>query len=247
MAQDCPYSLRSLNLQGETVPVKRNISLNLEMKEVLRRVGLTKNSNLRQEIEKSVLELLTLVDSGNLLEPAFAYELYPVECVLPEEIRLVGDIGFQGRLLPSLLPKAKELAVVVCTIGPALEKQAKTYFDGNERLRGVLLDGIGSAAVDSLSQEACRFIMNDAESRGYQASSPISPGMPGFSIREQPKLLKIVPADTIGVSIKSSGTMFPRKSESMVIGIGLQMATWKRAEVCARCNLKKTCLYRMQR
>jgi len=217
------------------------------MSEVLRRVGLTKNSKLRQEIEKSVLELLALVDNGNLLKPAFAYELYPVEGVLPEEIKLVGDSGFQGRLLPSLLPEVKELAVVVCTIGPALERQAKLYFDEGEQLRGVLLDGIGSAAVDSLSQEACKFIMNDAESRGYQASSPVSPGMPGFSIREQQKLLEMVPADTIGVSIKSSGTMFPRKSESMVIGIGLQMATWKRAEVCARCNLRKTCLYRMQR
>lgn len=228
------------------MPVKRNIRLNLKMSEVLRRVGLTKNSKLRQEIEKSVLELLALVDSGNLLEPAFAYELYPVECVLPQEIKLVGDSGFQGRLLPSLLPEAKELAVVVCTIGPALEQQTKLCFEQDEQLRGVLLDGIGSAAVDSLSQEVCRYIIKNAESRGYQASSPISPGMPGFSIREQQKLLKMVPADMIGVSIKSSGTMFPRKSESMVIGMGLRMATWKRAAVCARCNLRQTCLYRIQ-
>jgi len=88
-------------------------------------------------------------------------------------------------------------------------------------------------------------ITAEASSRGYQASSPISPGMPGLSITEQWQLLKMVPAQKIGVSLTSSGTMVPRKSASMVIGIGPQMKTWTRAEVCGRCSLAKTCPYRI--
>jgi hypothetical protein len=48
-------------------------------------------------------------------------------------------------------------------------------------LRGMLLDGIGSAAVDSLTEEACKLIADEASSRGYEASSPISPGDARFA------------------------------------------------------------------
>ena len=109
----------------------------------------------------------------------------------------------------------------------------------------MLLDGIGSAAVDSLTQEVCKFMTGEASSRGYQVSSPISPGMPGLSITEQWQLLEMVPSGEIGVSLTSSGIMVPRKSASMVMGIGPQMTTWTRAEVCAHCSLKQTCPYKI--
>ena len=151
-----------------------------------------------------------------------------------------------GPLLPPLLTEAKELAAVVCTIGPKLEKQVTDYSKSGETLRGMILDGIGSAAVDMLNQEACRLIASEASSRGHQASSPVNPGMPGLPITEQWNLLELVNTPEIGVSLTSSGIMVPRKSASMVIGIGPQMTTWTPAEVCARCNLKKTCPYRIQ-
>jgi hypothetical protein len=109
----------------------------------------------------------------------------------------------------------------------------------------MLLDGIGSAAVDSLTEEVCKFIAGEASSGGYEVSSPVSPGMPGLPITEQWQLLKLVPAGEIGVSLTSAGIMVPRKSVSMVMGIGSQMAKWTRAEVCARCHLKKTCPHRI--
>ena len=161
------------------------------------------------------------------------------------QLSLKGKGVVHGPLLPSLLPEAKELAAVVCTIGPKLEKQVANYFNRDEPLRGLLLDGIGSAAVDSLTEEVCKFMTAEASSRGYQASSPISPGMPGLPITEQWQLLKMVPAEKIGVSLTSSGTMVPRKSASMVIGIGPQMKTWTRAEVCGHCSLGESCAYRI--
>ncbi len=57
------------------------------------------------------------------------------------------------------------------------------------------------------------------------ASSPLSPGMPGFAILEQWQVFQLVSAEEIGVSLTSSGIMVPRKSVSMVIGIGPQMTT----------------------
>lgn len=55
----------------------------------------------------------------------------------------------------------------------------------------------------------------------------------------------LVPIEQIGVQLSSSGMMIPRKSFSMVIGFGAEMPTWTRAEACARCNLAKTCRYKV--
>jgi cobalamin-dependent methionine synthase I len=150
-----------------------------------------------------------------------------------------------GPLLPSLFSEAKELAAVVCTIGHQLEREVADYFNRDKALQGLVLDGIGSAAVDSLIEKVCKLMTAEALSHGYQASSPISPGMPGFPITEQWQLIKMVPVQEIGVSLTSSGVMVPRKSASMVIGIGPHMRRWTRAEVCTRCHLKKTCPYRI--
>ena len=226
------------------MPVIRDISLNLKTTEVLRRVGFRGHSKIRPEVKSLILELIAGAKSGRLLEPATVYEIYPIAKRSRRQLSFKGNGVLHGSLLPSVLPEAKELGVVVCTIGPKLEEQVTDYFNRDEPLRGVLLDGIGSAAVDSLTEETCKFMTAEASSRGYQASSPISPGMPGLSIKEQWQLLKMVPAREVGVSLTSSGIMVPRKSASMVIGIGPHMKTWTRTEVCAHCNLRETCPYR---
>jgi hypothetical protein len=217
----------------------------LKTKEVLRRVGFQRYSKIRPEIRSLVFELIAGVKKAHLLEPAIAYETRPIIKKSTNQLSLEGNFVLRGSLLPSLLPEAKELVSAVCTIGPKLEKRATDYFNSKEPLRGVLLDGIGSAAVDSLTEEVCKLIIAEASSRGYQASSPISPGMLGFPITEQWQLLNMVPAREIGVRLTSSGIMVPRKSASMVIGIGQQVKTWTRAEVCARCSLRNTCPYRI--
>jgi len=228
------------------MPVIRDIPLSLKTREVLRREGLRGTSEVRPEIENLILELLTDVKKAHLLEPAMAYEYYPVTEMGPSQVSLEGDKAIHGPLLPAIFPEAKELAVVVCTIGPKLEEQVTDYFNRSEPLRGMLLDGLGSTAVDMLDQEACRFITSEASSRGYQASSPVNPGMPGLPITEQWNLLGLVNTHEIGVSLTSAGIMVPRKSTSMVIGVGPQMTRWTKAEVCARCSLRETCLYRVQ-
>lgn len=227
------------------MPIVRDIPLSLKTREVLRRVGFGEHSEIRPEIKSSILELLAGVQNVHLLEPVMAYEIRSITEMSYRQLYLEGNVVVHGPLLPSLLPEAKELAVVVGTIGPKLEKQATEYFNRDEPLRGMLLDGIGSAAVDSLTQEACKLIAGEASSRGYDVSSPINPGMPGLAITEQWRLLEMVPAREIGVSLTSSGIMVPRKSTSMVIGIGPKMKTWPQAEVCARCSLRKTCHYRI--
>lgn len=227
------------------MPVIRDILLSLKTSEVLRREGFREHPKIRPEIRILVKELLANVRKAHLLQPAIAYEIYTITEMSQQQLSLEDKPGVRDSLLSLVLPQAEELAVAVCTIGPRLERQATDYFNQGEPLLGTLLDGIGSAAVDALTEEASKFIAEKASCRGYETSSPINPGMPGLPIAEQRQLLKLVPAGKIGVSLTSSGMMVPRKSVSMVIGIGPQMAKWTTAEVCARCQFKKTCPHRI--
>ena len=227
------------------MPIIRDIRLSLKTKELLRREGIKDYFRLPPEIKSLIRELRASVNNEHLLVPAIAYEIYTITKVDHHQLCLEGNAALHDSLLPSLLLEAKELAVVVYTIGPKLEKEVTDYFRKKEPLRGLLLDGIGSAAMDSLTQEVCKLMAHEALSRGYQASSPLSPGAPDFSISKQWQLFKLVPAEEIGVSLTPSGMMVPCKSVSMVVGMGLNMPTWTQAEICAHCSLQKTCPYKV--
>jgi len=227
------------------MPVIRNISLSLKTREVLRRQGLRGGAKVRPEIKDSILELLTSVKKARLLEPAVAYEYYTVSSINGSQILLEGNQAIHGPLIPAIFPDAKELAVLLCTIGPRLEKQVTDYSRSGEAMRGMILDGIGSTAVDMMTLEVLRRLASEVSSRGYEISSPVNPGMPGFPLTEQWNLLGLVNADEIGVRLTASGVLVPRKSVSMVIGIGPKMTRLTEAEVCARCSLRETCHYKV--
>jgi len=225
--------------------VIRDISLNLKTREVLRRQGLGKEAKVRPEIKTLIRQLLASLKKARLLEPVVAYEYYMVSSMNGSQISLEGDKAIQGPLLPAIFPEAKELAVLLCTIGPRLEKQVTDYSKSGKTMRGMILDGIGSTAVDMLALEVLRRLASEASSRGYEISSPVNPGMPGFPLTEQWNLLELVNADEIGVRLTASGVLVPRKSSSMVIGIGPKMTRWTQAEVCARCSLRESCHYKV--
>jgi len=222
----------------------REAQLDLKLNDVVRRQGIRGNF-CRPKIVATTEELLEEVKESGLLETAFAYHVYPISEMKNDQIRLSNDAVINGKLLPSVLPKSGELAIGICTIGPQLEHKVTEYLKEGEPLRGLLLDGIGTTAVDTLAVQACKFLRQESLSRGNQTSSPLSPGMPDFPISEQRMLLKLASAEQIGVSLTSTGIMIPRKSISVVVGIGADMPIWTPAEVCARCSLSRICAYRI--
>jgi hypothetical protein len=228
------------------MPVIRDIPLRLDYSdEVLRRQGLGGGARVRPEIEKVINEVLAEVGQGSLLETAIAYEIYPITAMEPDRILLEGGKAIEAPMLAAIFPEAKELLILIATIGPKLEEQVTKYAKSSKALRSMVLDGVGTAAVDKLIPEAMKLLAAEVAKRGYEISSPVNPGMPGFPMTEQWNLLELAPASEIGVSLSSSGVLVPRKSTSMVIGIGPKMTRWTQAEVCARCSMRKACPYKI--
>jgi hypothetical protein len=227
------------------MPVIHDIPLKLDVNEVLRQMGIANDAELRPKMESLIAELLTGDEASHLLAPALVYELHFITEIHSDRLCLYNSGTIQGSLPASSLAQASDLAVVFCTIGPDLENEKAECKAKKNLMRALLLDSFGSAAIDILAVEAYHLIQDIAESRGHAASSPISPGMRGFSISEQWRMAQLAPIEEIGLKLTSSGMMNPQKSVSMIIGFGEEMPTWSRAETCARCNLSKSCRYRI--
>lgn len=230
---------------GRIMPVIHDIPLKIDVNEVLRQVGISIDAELRPRIESLIAELLSSGEVDRLLAPAIAYELHAITEIHSDRLCIENSWTIQGSLLPSTLAQASDLAVVFCTIGPDLENEKAECKAKKNIMRALLLDSFGSAAIDILAVEAYHLIRDLAASRGLAASSPISPGMEGFSLSEQSHMAQLAPIKEIGLQLTSSCMMNPQKSLSMIIGFGEEMPTWSRAEACARCNLAKSCRYRL--
>jgi len=227
------------------MPFVHNIQLNLDLDLVLRRIESGPQKRLRSGFKTLVIELLDFVKDHNLLKPAMAYQYVSPKDLFPDESRLKEIEKLKGSLVSMVIPAARELALVVVTIGAALEKKVSAYSRQKALLRAMILDGIGSAALDTLTIEASNIIDCDIESRGFKASSPLSPGMPGIPLFDQKRMFELIPAEKIGVCLNTSQLMIPQKSISMIIGTGPDMPIWTLAQVCARCSLKNTCGHRI--
>jgi hypothetical protein len=148
------------------MPVICGIHPSLKTREVLRRQGLRKGAKVRPEINILIQELLASVNKARLLEPAVAYEYYTVISMNGSLISLDGGKAINSPLVPTIFPEAKELLVLFCTIGLKLEKQLINYSKSNEAKRGMILEDIGSTAVDILAVEFLRHLDSECWSQG---------------------------------------------------------------------------------
>jgi cobalamin-dependent methionine synthase I len=133
------------------------------------------------------------------------------------------------------------VAAIVATIGERLDARISEMF-GADAPYAMALDGLGSAAVEALAAAACDHFREVALAEGMRSTMPLSPGMTGWPIDVgQRQIFDVLDASQIGVQLTPSSQMIPRKSLSMVLGLGRDVAEGGRA--CDYCSLRETCRY----
>jgi hypothetical protein len=107
---------------------------------------------------------------------------------------------------------------------------------------GLAIDGVGSAAVESLANAVCKEIELEAADKGFQTTIPLSPGMIGWDVEVgQPLIFELMDPAQIGVELTPYHLMVPRKSLSMLIGVGPGINSSER--ICDYCTMRETCRY----
>jgi hypothetical protein len=223
------------------MPIK-TYELSLDLDLVVRSLG-SDPERARPRLRRLCATMIERARS--LLAPAVAYEIVDVQEVRHDRLVLSPRVAIKGPRLVSVVGGAEQIAVAVCTIGPDLEQAVSALFASGRPADATVLDGVGSAAVEELSQRACREIETIASKRHLTTSIPLSPGDPDFSIEEQRTLLSLSHAEALGVTLNDSLLMQPLKSLSLVVGIGRNLTSG--GSPCEVCTLKDVCRYRAMR
>lgn len=176
------------------------------------------------------------------LDPVVVYRWMIVESLCHDRIDLEGGGRLTGSLVVQHLGAAEQVVGVLCTIGDRLEKKVSQVMR-EDPAYGLALDGLGSAAVESLANAVCHHFETQAAERGHRASIPLSPGMVGWPVDVgQQEIFDMLGDDRAGVRLTSSSMMIPRKSLTMVLGFGTELS--EEGQPCDYCSMRETCRYK---
>ena len=223
------------------MPVIRDLFPTFDVDDVLRGQG-ADPAVIRERRPALALQAEQAIQEGlGLLEPRVVYRTYQVAGVRHEGLELEGGSKLKGKLIAQHLAQAKQAHILVCSIGSLLEQYAQEMW-ADSPTYSLALDGVGSAAVEALANAACRRFEDQAFEHGWQASIPLSPGMIDWPVDEgQPQIFQLLQGEPLEVMLTESMIMLPRKSLTLVLGVGPEMATGLRT--CDYCSLKEVCRY----
>jgi hypothetical protein len=135
------------------------------------------------------------------------------------------------------------VAAAVCTIGPGLEGRVAELFEARELPLAVMLDSVGSGAVESLAECVNDLLCQQATPLGWRATNRISPGYGDWDVGDQRLLFRLCPGDRAAVHLNDACFMSPVKSISLLVGAGPAARVDHYFSQCARC-WKGDCPYR---
>jgi len=218
--------------------------INIEPEEVLRFQGWRAG---RRQVKDEIKRLVqSQIDrSYKLIQPRAVFCIFP-SCLCSEgRVKLERGGEFSIGKMTQDWTGLKHLALAICTIGQALEKEVSKLFSTGEYATAAMLDSAGSVAVESLADCVNRVICQQALSEGLVSTRRVSPGYGDWALQEQKMVFTLLPGDKIGVTLTGKYMMLPRKSVSFAMGIGEGFVIEKSIERCGDCDMV-SCPYRLQ-
>ena len=136
-----------------------------------------------------------------------------------------------------------EITAGVCTIGDALEGRVSALWEARELPLSMMLDSVGSGAVESLAEYVNDLLCQEGIARGIKVTNRVSPGYGGWDVAEQRLLWRVCPGDAVGVTINDACFMTPTKTITILVGAGPAARVDDYFSQCARCWMRD-CAYR---
>ncbi|MEE9502562.1 MAG: vitamin B12 dependent-methionine synthase activation domain-containing protein [Candidatus Aminicenantaceae bacterium] len=137
------------------------------------------------------------------------------ELLNPKAIYRILDYSETNR--HPIFKHAKKVALCICTIGPQIESESSQLMKRDEMMKALILDAIGSEAVEQVARQVERFLCVKAQEMNLWPSKRFSPGYKSWNIEEQRYIFRMIPGEDIGVTLNESLMMIPRKSVSFRI------------------------------
>lgn len=129
-----------------------------------------------------------------------------------------GKLQLLGASICGHLIKCTKVTLFTCTIGPAIDPLVDTCFKAGEFTRALVLDAIGSAAVEYTADTLNQYLHAAAYRQQYSLVSRFSPGYGGWDLTIQKDLVDLAGGTAIGIEVTDTSLLIPRKSVSGIIG-----------------------------
>ena len=231
----------SLDVRSPFAAVLDEIPLRVDRDEVLRFQGYQKGVDVPDDAVLSLFdEALHIGES--LIEPRVVYRAVNVSGQGPDLLE-AGDERLHIPEIGRLWGPLEEIGAGICTVGEALEQHVRRLWDERELPLALMLDSVGSAAVESLAEYANDLLCQAAIPGSIKVTNRISPGYAGWDTGEQASLFRLCPGDAIGVTLNEACVMTPGKSISFLVGVGPAARVDHYFTQCRRCWMRD-CAYR---
>ncbi|HYR72457.1 MAG TPA: vitamin B12 dependent-methionine synthase activation domain-containing protein [Candidatus Acidoferrum sp.] len=231
----------ALSVLSPTPAVLDGLPLAIDRDEVLRFQGYKKDVDVPSPQVLVIFEE-ALALGRSLIAPRVVYRAVTVTGGAADRI----DAGGERLHVPQIARLWGSIEAVgagICTVGEAIEAHVRQLFDAREFPLAVMLDSVGSAAVESLAEYANDLLCQAGLRAGTKVTNRISPGYAGWDTAEQAALFRLCPGDPIGVRLNEACFMTPGKSISWLVGIGPEARVDHYFTQCRRCWMRD-CAYR---
>ena len=227
-------------LDGEP-QVLTDVPLAVDPDEVLRFQGYKKGLDVPPADVRALFEA-ALAEGGLLMEPRAVVRWLPVGRGAPDALEVAGTrLAIPG--IGAAWGDVTHVAAAVCTIGDALERRVAALWEARELPLAVMLDSVGSGAVESLAEYVNDAVCHGGLAAGLRVTNRISPGYWTWDVAEQRLLFRLCPGDAVGVMLNDACFMTPTKSITLLAGAGPAARVDHYFSQCARCWMRD-CAYR---
>ncbi|HTZ32631.1 MAG TPA: hypothetical protein VMH31_09250 [Methylomirabilota bacterium] len=215
--------------------------LNIDCELVLRAMGADPGIIRHRQARLVRLVESVVAKQSEYLQPRAAIREIAVRKEAQDRLLLAGGFALRGELLCRRLAGSERVVAAVATVGSEFERSAEST-DPTQRL---ILDGVGTCAITSLTKSILDGIRKAAQGSGRGVTQAIHPGMKGWELAHgQAQIFALVDGAAAGVSLNESFMMTPRKSVSLLVGIGARVNETQNA--CEDCGAVAHCRHKPQ-
>lgn len=221
--------------------VYEGFDISIDEEQVLRLIGYS-GGTPAEDILKSVREEIRLC--REYIKPWVVYNRINIKDKAKDRIVLENSVIFEGDYIGGKLADCDYIIAIITTLGEEIDEVIKSSFESGDYLRGMIVDSIGTLAIEYANKLFWNRLVNDIKNSEEGITSRISPGTGGFDISAQPGVFSCFDAPIPGVLRTPSYMMTPLKTTSTMYGFGKGIGITRSEHICSECNMK-SCKYRI--
>lgn len=196
----------------------KNIPIEFSKRDILSYLGFKPQKSKSNPLVDSLVEE-AIYSARIVIKPSAIICTLITDKALPGKITFRDtDFNLSGGEIVRFLSLCPRVSLIAATVGSEIEGEIKRLFDAQDSSRAVVLDAVGSDAVEQAVSWADSLIQREAQNQGYNTLHRVSPGYGIWNIEANKAIAELLGAAKIGIEVLPSFELLPRKSVIAAVG-----------------------------